>query len=102
MSKTVVITGANGNLGRKLRAHFERLGWTLRLTDVSDGGDPAVLPADLSVWDERWVKTFADADAVLLLGGDPSPAASWPSIQRLNLDLPMNVYEAAARQGASG
>ncbi|MHB2169339.1 NAD-dependent epimerase/dehydratase family protein [Alsobacter sp. R-9] len=100
MSRTVVITGATGNLGVKLRRHFEGLGWTLRLTDVRDGGDPRVVAADLSVWDERWVSTFKDADAVLLLAGDPSPAATWASVQRLNLDLPMNVYEAAARQGA--
>jgi NAD+ dependent glucose-6-phosphate dehydrogenase len=100
MSKTVVITGATGNIGVKLRRHFEGLGWTLRLTDVRNGNDPAILESDLSAWDERWVETFADADAVILLAGDPSPAASWASIQRLNLDLPLNVYEAAARQGA--
>lgn len=100
MSKTVVITGATGNIGVKLRRHFESLGWTMRLTDVRNGGDPAILEADLSVWDERWVSLCEGADAVILLAGDPSPAATWASIQRLNLDLPLNVYEAAARQGA--
>ncbi len=100
MSKTVVITGATGNIGAKLRDHFTQLGWTLRLLDVAALGDPNVIEADLSVWDEAWVQQMASADAVILLAGDPSPKASWQSVQRLNLDLPMNVYEAAARGGA--
>lgn len=100
MSKTVVITGACGNLGTKLRHHFIGLGWTVRLVDVRSGGDPAIQESDLSVWDERWVSLMKDADAVLLLAGDPKPDASWESVQRLNMDLTQNVYEAAARQGA--
>ena len=98
MTKTVVITGASGNLGSKLRRHFESLGWTLRLLDVTDGGDPAVMASDLARWDDRWVSTLADADALILLAGDPRPDADWASIQRLNLDMTLNLYEAAARQ----
>jgi NAD+ dependent glucose-6-phosphate dehydrogenase len=98
MTKTVVITGANGNLGTKLRRHFESLGWTLRLLDIDDGGDPAVTASDLAQWHDSWVFTLADADALLLLAGDPWPDADWASIERLNLDLTLNVYEAAARQ----
>jgi NAD+ dependent glucose-6-phosphate dehydrogenase len=100
MSKTVVITGATGNIGAKLRSHFSGLGWTLRLLDVAAHGDAEVTEADLSVWNDDWVSRMAGAEAVILLAGDPSPAASWASVQRLNLDLPMNVYEAAARGGA--
>jgi NAD+ dependent glucose-6-phosphate dehydrogenase len=100
MTKSVVIAGATGNIGTKLRRHFEGLGWTLRLIDLTNGGDPAVLQGDLSVWDESWVAALADADCVILLSGDPSPKASWSSVQRLNLDLTLNVFEAAARQRA--
>ena len=100
MTKTVVITGATGNLGSKLRRHFVSLGWAVRVLDVKSGGDAAVLECDLSQWDDRWVRSFADADAVIHLAGDPKPTASWLSIQRLNLDLLLNVYEAAARQRA--
>jgi nucleoside-diphosphate-sugar epimerase len=100
MSRTVAITGAAGNIGVKLRRHFAGLGWTLRLLDVAARGDPDVVECDLGVWDDAWVRHLAGADAVILLAGDPSPAASWESVQRLNLDLPMNVYEAAARGGA--
>jgi len=100
MSKNVLITGARGNLGTKLRAHFTGLGWTVRLLDVASGGDPAIVEADLSVYDEGWARHFAGADAVVHLAGNPSPAASWASVQELNIDLTQNVYEAAARHGA--
>jgi NAD+ dependent glucose-6-phosphate dehydrogenase len=100
MSRTVLITGARGNLGTKLRAHFSHLGWTVRLVDVRSGGDVAIIEADLSIYDDAWARHFANADAVVHLAGDPSPSASWASVQRLNIDLTQNVYEAAARHGA--
>lgn len=98
MTRTVVITGAAGNIGTKLARHFGGLGWRLRLLDAVPGDGIEV--ADLSAWNPRWVSRFADADAIILLAGDPSPAAGWNSIVRLNLDLVMNVYEAAVAQRA--
>lgn len=100
MTRTVLITGARGNLGAKLRAHFTGLGWTVRLLDLSSSGDPAIVETDLATYDEAWAKQFAGADAVVHLAGDPSPSASWASVQRLNIDLTQNIYEAAARHGA--
>ncbi len=100
MSRTVVITGARGNLGTKLRAHFSGLGWTLRLLDLHAGGDAEIRGADLAIYDDSWASVFDNADAVVHLAGDPSPSASWSSVQRLNIDLTQNVYEAAAKHGA--
>src|SRR5262249_14378395 len=100
MTKTVLITGAGGNLGSKLRRHFEQLGWTLRLLDVDARGDAKTMACDLAVWDDAWARQFAGVDAVVHFAGQPSPAAPWNNIQRLNIDLTMNVYEAAARHGA--
>ena len=100
MSRTVLITGARGNLGTKLRAHCTQLGWTTRLLDRTSGGDPAITEADLSAYDESWATLATNADAIIHLAGDPSPSASWASVQRLNIDLTQNVYEAAARHGA--
>ena len=54
MTKTVLITGALGNLGTKLRDHFATLGWTQRLLDIDAGGDPAIIAADLATYDESW------------------------------------------------
>lgn len=98
MAPTVLITGARGNLGTKVRAHFAALGWAIRLVDRTADGDPAITQADLSIWDDAWVALFAGVDAVVHFAGDPSPSASWASVQRLNIDLTQNVYEAAARQ----
>ena len=52
MTKTSLITGAGGNIGTKLRAHFTALDWNLRLLDVTSAGDPAILEADLSLWND--------------------------------------------------
>lgn len=98
MTRTVLITGAAGNIGTKLRAHFSGLGWTLRLLDINAGNDPAVQAADLAEWND-WVARFAGVDTVIHLAGDPSPQASWASVQRLNIDLTANVYEAAVAHG---
>ncbi len=96
---TVVITGAGGNIGGKLRHHFETLGWQLRLLD-NRSADLPVQSADLAIWDEAWIRQFRDADAVIHLAADPSPRANWESVVRENFDLTLNVYEAAVRQGA--
>jgi len=100
MAHTVLITGAGGNLGGKLRKHFISLGWTLRLLDVEAHGDADIMACDLAVWDERWVRRFEGVDAVVHFAGQPRPDSPWSSIQRLNLDLTLNVFEAAARHGA--
>lgn len=97
--RTVLITGAGGNIGSKLRAHFSTLGWRLRLLDLAACDDPEIHPADLAVWDESWVAQFRDVDTVVHLAGNPSPRASWQQVERLNIDLTQNVYEAAARGG---
>ncbi len=70
---TVVITGAAGNIGTKLRRHFSALGWTLRLLDAQ-APDPAVQVADLATWSDSWAEQFHDADAVIHLAADPEPA----------------------------
>jgi NAD+ dependent glucose-6-phosphate dehydrogenase len=99
MTRIVLITGAAGNIGTKLRTHFSGLGWTLRLLDVDACGDTAIQAVDLAEWNDAWVAQFAGVDAVIHLAGNPSPQASWASAQRLNIDLTANVYEAAAVHG---
>ena len=100
MTPTVLITGARGNIGTKLRAHFTHLGWTLRLLDVEAGTDPAITPADLSTWDDTWADLFHGVDAVIHLAGRPTPLTPWAEAQRFNIDMTMNIYEAAARARA--
>lgn len=98
--KTILITGATGNIGRKLRAHLAAAGrYELRLLCLDAKGDPEVQSADLAIWDEAWVRRLRGVDTVLHVAADPSPWAGWGSIQRLNLDLLFNVVAAAQQQG---
>jgi NAD(P)-dependent dehydrogenase (short-subunit alcohol dehydrogenase family) len=97
MNRTVLITGAAGNIGTKLRTHFSGLGWTVRALDIDSRGDETIAVSDLAEWHDDWARLFSDVDAVVHLAGDPSPRASWASVQRLNIDLTANVYEAVSR-----
>ena len=97
MSRTVVITGAAGNIGGKLRAHFGSLGWTLRSLDVRAA--PDVQQADLLDADGTWVAALTAADAVIHLAGHPAPTGSWTQGQQ-NIDTTANVLRAAREHGA--
>lgn len=92
----VLITGAAGNLGEKLRRHLEGR-YELRLVDLNPRGDAAIQAADLSVWEERWFEAFADLDAVVHLAADPCAHQTWQQLTAPNLDAMINVFEAAAR-----
>jgi uronate dehydrogenase len=95
---TVLITGAAGNLGAKLRRHLEGR-YPLRLLDIDPRGDAALTPADLSRWDERWAATFAGVDVVVHLAADPTAQQTWPKLVAPNLDALVNVFLAAVRAG---
>ena len=97
MSKTVVITGASGSIGRKLRAHMAGLGWTLRLLDIV--ADAGVETADLREADGTWTVAFAGADAVIHLAGYASALSSWTQA-RENMDMTANVLHAARERQA--
>jgi uronate dehydrogenase len=92
----VLITGAAGNLGAKLRRHMEgRCGLVL----IDRAGGDGVLVADLSAWDESWVAHFRGVDAVVHLAGNPVAYAPWPELIGPNIDAVLNVFEASARGG---
>ncbi len=95
---TVLITGATGNIGRKLRAHLAGT-HDLRLLCLNPQADPAVRTANLEVYDESWAAEFAGVDTVLHVAADPSPRAGWGRIQARNLDLLFNVLAAAQLHG---
>lgn len=97
MTRTVLITGAAGRIGRKVAAHLEaRGGYALRRLDVRADG-PDVVAADLAEWDEGWAAAFDGVDTVLHLAAHPSPEIDWATAQRLNLDLTFNVLHAAGK-----
>src|SRR5215204_544158 len=95
--RTVLITGAAGNLGQKLRAHLVP---TCRLTllDRAPGSDAAIEAADLSVWG-AWVERFVGIDTVFHLAADPTAQQTWPQVVAPNVDALVNVFEAARSAG---
>jgi NAD+ dependent glucose-6-phosphate dehydrogenase len=100
MSKTLLITGATGSIGTKLRAHFADRDVKLRLLCLNPCNDPQVTTADLSEYDEAWARTFEGVDAVIHLAGDPYATASWESVQKFNIELSLNVFRAAQQYHA--
>ncbi len=97
--RTVLITGACGNLGRKLRAAWEDV-YDLVLIDKSaPDDDPEVIVADLAEWDDAWVSHFDDVDTVIHLAGNPNEFATWDELVGPNLDALANVFNAAAYGG---
>jgi NAD+ dependent glucose-6-phosphate dehydrogenase len=96
--RSVLITGANGNLGKKLRAAWGDA-YDLLLIDADDGDDPEVVAADLAEWSPSWVDLFEGVDTVIHLAANPSEHASWEALVRPNLDALCNVFHAAALAG---
>src|SRR5262245_52330338 len=96
--RSVLITGAAGNLGTKLRRHLEGR-YELRLLDVDPRGDANILPADLSQWDAHWIEQFHGLDAVVHLAADPVAFQTWPKLMGPNVDAVINTFAAAVRGG---
>jgi nucleoside-diphosphate-sugar epimerase len=95
--RTVLITGAAGTLGRKLRAHLDgRVG--VRALDRDPRGDPSVTAADLGRWGD-WHRLFRGADVVFHFAADPEAYKPWPDLIGPNMDALIHTYQAAALGG---
>lgn len=92
----ILITGAAGNLGRKLAEH---LAPRCLLTLLDRVAAPGVIAADLGVWNDDWAQHFKGIDAVVHLAGNPIAYHDWPELIGPNIDAVANVFEAAARNG---
>lgn len=101
-SRRVAITGATGNLGRRLRRHWQhRSDLDLRLIDLRPGGDTAVMAADLSQWEESWVEALTDVDTIVHLAAQANPFACWADLTGPNVDAVLHLYRAAEAKGVS-
>jgi len=98
-SRTVLITGAGGNIGRKLRAAWDDVYDLILLDSNFDPLDPEVIQADLSVFDESWITHFHGVDTVVHLAANPDPDASLDELAGPNIDALANVFNAAALAG---
>lgn len=101
MMLRILVTGANGSIRRKLMAAFARDGHVVDGLDIASGGDPRVAEADLAEWDEHWTHRLQGVDVVIHLAATADPAATWEEAERLNVDLTLNVFQAAADAGVA-
>lgn len=97
--RAVLITGAGGNIGRKLRAAWAGRYEIIPIDSRFDPDDPELILADLATWDESWTAYFDEADAVVHLAANPNESASWEDLYRPNLDAMANVLLTAATAG---
>jgi nucleoside-diphosphate-sugar epimerase len=97
--RSVLITGACGNLGMKLRAAWADL-YDLVLLDVSaPPSDSDVIKVDLTELDDAWITYFHGIDTVVHLAGNANEFATWEELEGPNLDVLANVLHAAALAG---
>ena len=106
----VVITGAKGNLGRKLAPHLleRRICETITGIDRADGPTTSLaegvtlVEADLAnPADERWRQALRGADAVFHFAAqNPYPNSAWDDACA-SFDMTLHVVEAAAANGVS-
>ncbi|MBF0679820.1 MAG: NAD(P)-dependent oxidoreductase [Devosia sp.] len=94
----ILITGAAGNLGGKLVAHWRQTsGHHLVLLDrrAADG----VHEGDISVFDPEWAGLLEGVDAVIHLAGDIRPVARWEEVHPANVVGTANLLRAAKAAG---
>jgi NAD+ dependent glucose-6-phosphate dehydrogenase len=97
--RTVLITGACGNLGSKLRAAWAGV-YDLVLLDIkANPDDPEVIAADLSELDDEWITHFHGVDTVIHLAANPNEFSPWDELERPNMDVLANVFHASALAG---
>ena len=94
--KTVLITGAAGNLGNKLRRHLQER-YTLRLLDRKPKGTLPISIADLSTWEEAWIRLFQGVDVVVHLAATAIAHRRWPALIGPNVDAAIHVFAASAQ-----
>ena len=98
--RTVLITGACGNIGRKLRAAWNELYDLVLIDKNAPEDDPEIIEADLTTLDDDWITYFHGVDTVVHLAANPDDGAPWDELIGPNLDALSNVFHAAALAGA--
>ena len=97
--RTVLITGACGNLGTKLRVAWADLYDLVLLDAAAPPHDPEVIKVDLSELDDDWITYFHGVDTVVHLAGNPDEFATWEELEAAE---PRRAGQRAPRRGAGG
>jgi NAD+ dependent glucose-6-phosphate dehydrogenase len=95
--RRIVITGAAGNIGSKLRYAFKDK-FDLVLLDREENRDENIEFADFSQYDGNWTKHFSHVSTVLHLAGNPNQDAKWEELFSDNIDAVLNICHACAER----
>lgn len=105
--RTVLITGANGNLGSKAIEALGRATWCKRIVGIDRTVSPSkfsadtiakldLIQGDLTQGNGAWTEAFRDVDAVIhFAAANPLPDSSWEEALA-SCDMTVNVLQAAA------
>jgi nucleoside-diphosphate-sugar epimerase len=100
----IVVTGAAGNLGSKLRALLERSDWCSRITAIDvvpfeAGPKTTVVKADVgNAHDEGWIAPVRAADGVVnYASANPAPNGTWDQSAR-SMDMNVNLLLHAGKE----
>ncbi len=99
LPRTVLITGACGNIGQKLRDAWADKYELVLIDRKADPDDPEVIRADLSELEEDWLTYFHGVDTVVHLAANPDPLAPWDELVGPNIDALANVLNASVLAG---
>jgi uronate dehydrogenase len=98
----ILITGANGNIGKKLQLYFSRLGSDFSIirldrTEPEKGFEYSknYHQIDLSHWSDDLVQVMQGVDVIIHLAADPQENKSWDELCESNLDATFNLFTAA-------
>jgi uronate dehydrogenase len=99
--QTVLVTGASGGIGTRLRQLLKGVYSNVRLSDLAPpgdlGSDETFMAADLAVMADV-ERVVAGVDGIVHLGGF-SVEGPWETILQANIIGCYNLFEAARRQG---
>lgn len=97
-SRRILLTGAGGNIGRKLSGGLGHR-YEAVLLDRNEDVEAGIEYANFTQFREDWVCRFPSVDVVVHLAANPHTDAHWSELLPDNVDSVLNVCTACVRGG---
>lgn len=97
-SRRILLTGACGNIGKKLSVGLRQLYDAVLLDRIADD-ETGIEYADFTQFREDWACRFPSVDVVVHLAANPHTNANWSELLPDNVDSVLNVCTACVRGG---